>query len=207
MGCFCLLEGWMDFFFSSFFVWQRLLDQAFCIYEEISSYLLMVSFSWRLNCTYFPVRLVHNRMLPLSLRHDRSESTRSSKAVPLRLKIHILIEVFRLSRHCVIKMIWSCTVVRFDKCDGFSLISNVVGVLCRCLRRAFQAQVKSSKQSAKMAVTRPNRRWHQHGRVGRCLDTSHVKSTINERAIVSLVGDNVMHRERNPNPAYPKNAI
>jgi hypothetical protein len=59
MGHFCLLDGWMDFFFSSFVIGQHLLDQAFCINQANSVYLLMVSFPWRLDRTYSLVRLVH----------------------------------------------------------------------------------------------------------------------------------------------------
>jgi hypothetical protein len=61
MDYLCLLDGWMDLFFSSLVVWQHLLDQAFCIYQANSVYLLMVSFPWRIDRTYSLVRLVHKQ--------------------------------------------------------------------------------------------------------------------------------------------------
>jgi hypothetical protein len=65
------------------------------------------------------------------------------------------------------------------------------------------SQAGSTEPFAKTAATQPNRYLNQHPRTEVNLNPPHVNLSINLRAMVSCVGDNVVRRERNPNPTNP----
>jgi hypothetical protein len=65
------------------------------------------------------------------------------------------------------------------------------------------SQAGSIEPFAETAATQPNGDLIQHSRTEVNLNPSHVNLCINLRAMVSCVGDNVLRRERNPNPANP----